>query len=104
VKPAFLIAWTSLWIGPFVATVEAGVGGFREISITDKVVLVAANYAIDARGKIEKVVLSKILKAEVQVVAGRNFRILMEIHGDEGIRKAQATVWVGAELILPEVD
>jgi hypothetical protein len=33
------------------------------------------------------------VKAEVQVVAGRNFRLTMDVRVEGGIRKAQAIVW-----------
>jgi len=93
VKPTFLIALTSFLIGPFVAMCQGQVGGFREIAVTDKDVIAATNFVVEAQAKKEKVALAKIVKAEVQVVAGRNFRINMDVRVDGGIRTAQATVW-----------
>jgi len=68
-------------------------GGFREVAVTDPDVMAAAKYAVEARSKKEKLALAQILKAEVQVVAGRNYRILMEVQVDGGIRQALAVVW-----------
>jgi hypothetical protein len=92
-KSKLLIALLSVLIGPFVAACLGQAGGFRELQITDKEVIASADFAIEAHGKKEKVSLVKILKAEVQVVAGRNFRISMDVRVDGGIRNAQVTVW-----------
>lgn len=69
------------------------VGGYREVPATDKDVRTAADFAIRTQGKKEKAALVKILKAEVQVVAGRNFRLALEVRVDGGVRQAEAVVW-----------
>ena len=48
-KPAFLIALTALFVGPFVAMCQGQVGGFREIAVTDKDVIAAADFALKAQ-------------------------------------------------------
>jgi hypothetical protein len=68
-------------------------GGYREIAVTDKDVKAAADFAIEAHSKKEKVALVKIVKAEVQVVAGRNFKLTLEVRRDGKARQAEAVVW-----------
>jgi len=68
-------------------------GGYREIATGEKDVVAAANFAIKEKSKKEPVTLVKIAKAEVQVVAGRNFRITMEVNADGKDRAATAVVW-----------
>ena len=75
----FVIALTALSIGPFAVSCFGQIGGYREIAVTDKDAVAATNYAIEAQRKNEKVALAKILKVEVQVVAGRNFRINLDV-------------------------
>jgi Aspartic acid proteinase inhibitor len=71
----------------------AQAGGFRELAVTDKDVAAAAKFAIEAQSKKDKVALEKIVKAEVQVVAGRNFRLSLDVRVEGGIRNAQVVVW-----------
>jgi hypothetical protein len=68
-------------------------GGFREVPVTDKDAIAAANYAIETQSKKEKVTLVKLVKAEVQVVAGRNYRLTMDVRQDDKVKTAQAVVW-----------
>lgn len=68
-------------------------GGYREIAVTDKAAVAAAEFAIEAQAKKEKVTLGKIVKAEVQVVAGANYRLTMDVKVEGGIRPAMAVVW-----------
>ncbi len=68
-------------------------GGFREVSVQDPGVQAAAKFAVEAQGKTEKLTLEMILKAEAQVVAGRNYRLVLKVR-EKGIDKtAEATVW-----------
>ena len=53
-KPAFLIALTALLIGPFVAMCRGQVGGFREIAVTDKDLIAAADSPKPFPGKVSK--------------------------------------------------
>jgi len=92
-KSTFWIAWIFIFIGPFVVRCQGQVGGFREVPVTDKDAIAATNFAIEEQSKKEKVALAKMLKAEVQVVAGRNYRINMDVRVAGGIRNAQAIVW-----------
>jgi Aspartic acid proteinase inhibitor len=93
VKPVFLTALIPVLIGLFAPIGLGQVGGYREVAVTDKDAIAAASFAIETQGKKEKVALVKIVKAEVQVVAGRNYRINMDVRVDGGVRSAQAIVW-----------
>lgn len=85
------MAMAALLLGTTAALAQ--LGGFREALVSDKDVIAAADAAVDARKKEEKVALAKILKAETQVVAGRNFRLLLDLRVEGGLRTAQAVVW-----------
>ncbi|MFO0865627.1 MAG: cystatin domain-containing protein [Gemmataceae bacterium] len=75
------------------ATFAQLVGGYREMPANDKETLAAAKFAVETHSKKEKVSLTKLEKAEVQVVAGRNYRLTMDVAVEGGQRKAQAVVW-----------
>jgi hypothetical protein len=68
-------------------------GGFRKVAVTDERVVAAAKFAVEDRGRKEKVTLVKVLEAEAQVVAGMNYRLLLEVRVDGGTRQAEAVVW-----------
>jgi hypothetical protein len=68
-------------------------GGFRELAATDKAVVAAAEFAVKTKSEKEKVALDKILKAESQVVAGTNYRLLLSVRVDGGTRQAEVVVW-----------
>ena len=69
-------------------------GGFRLVPNDDKDALAAAKFAAETYSKKEeKVILAKLEKAEVQVVAGRNYRLTMDVQVEGGLRSAQAIVW-----------
>jgi hypothetical protein len=68
-------------------------GGYKAVPVSNKEVVAAAKFAVEAHSKKEKVSLAKILKAESQVVAGRNFRITMDVRSEGRVRQAVATVW-----------
>jgi hypothetical protein len=73
------------------------VGGYRPVSVTDKDAIAAADFAVQAQSKNEKdrpkLELGKLTKAEAQVVAGRNFRLQMDVKTGGKVRRAQAVVW-----------
>lgn len=73
------------------------VGGYRAIAVTDKDAIAAAEFAVQAQSKNEKdrpkLELSKLTKAEIQVVAGSNYRLQMDVKIGEKVRRAQAVVW-----------
>lgn len=75
-------------------------GGLREVPVTDEGVVKAAEAAVEAQGKKEKLTLVKILKAEVQIVAGRNHKLTLDVRVDGGLRTANATVWAKLDRTL----
>lgn len=74
---------------------EQNVGGFSSASVDDKGVIAAANFAVTAKAakEKEKLALVKILKAESQIVAGRNYELTLDIRVKGGVRTAQARVY-----------
>ncbi len=56
------------------------VGGFKAVSVTDKNIISAANFALNKIGEAEEMDLKmgSILKAEQQVVQGMNYKILFK--------------------------
>ena len=71
----------------------AQVGGYREVPVDDKAVIAAADFAVETKSKKDKVALDKIVKAESQVVAGTNYRLLLSVRTGGGIRQAEVVVW-----------
>jgi Aspartic acid proteinase inhibitor len=71
----------------------AQAGAYRELAVTDKAVVAAAEFAVKAKSEKEKVALDKIVKAESQVVAGINYRLRLTVRVDGGIREAEVVVW-----------
>lgn len=69
-------------------------GGYGDASITDKDVKSAAAYAIRTRVSRthKKLTLVKIQKAEMQVVAGLNYRICMRVKDSRGRRSTVTAV------------
>jgi hypothetical protein len=70
-------------------------GGYRDMLVNDKDVVKTAAFAIEAKNKMgkEKLTLEKIVKAEMQVVAGRNFRLTLDVSESGRTRRAVAVVW-----------
>jgi hypothetical protein len=62
------------------------VGGYKEIAVTDSGVQEAADFAASAEAeKANRTIkLLKINKAEVQVVAGRNYRMCLKVQSSGG--------------------
>ena len=74
---------------------EPIVGGYGDASVTDKEVKSAAVFAVKTRSKNIKrtITLVKIRKAELQVVAGLNYRICMSVREGRTTRIATAVVY-----------
>lgn len=74
---------------------EPIVGGYGDASVTDKEVKSAAAFAVKTRSKNTKrtITLVKIRKAEMQVVAGLNYRICMSVREGRTTRTATAVVY-----------
>ena len=71
-------------------------GGYGTASVTDKEVRKAAAFAVTTRAKRtgKAVTLVSIRKAEIQVVAGLNYRICMRVReGRRAVRTATAVVY-----------
>lgn len=90
---ALAIGWLSP-AGPLQAQV---VGGYRAVAVTDKEAIAAAEFAVQAQSKVAKenppLQLGKLTKAEMQVVAGSNYRLQMDVKTGGKVRRAQAVVW-----------
>ena len=69
-------------------------GGYGEASITDKGVKSAAAFAVKTRSARtnKKLTLVKIEKAEMQVVAGLNYRVCMRVKDSKGRRSTVTAV------------
>ena len=65
-----------------VATFAQQTGGFREASVDDARVKAAAEFAVKTKAKEmkEEMSLESIEKAEMQVVAGTNYRLCMVVY------------------------
>ncbi len=72
-------------------------GGKSALPTDDKRAVAAARFAVDAKSKTEQVTLVKILKAEVQVVAGRNYYLTLDIGVKVGVRTAQVKVFASLD-------
>ena len=74
------------------ATAQAQMpGGYSSISVTDPEVVRAAQFAVQDKNAR----FFKILSAESQVVAGRNFRLRLDVTSGNEVRQAQAIVYFG---------
>jgi hypothetical protein len=69
------------------------VGGFTQTSVKDKEVVAAAKFAIQEQSRQGKVKLLKIKKAERQVVAGMNYKLLLKVNCQGGKTNAEVVVW-----------
>ena len=77
-------------------------GGHSEVSVTNKEVVVAAAFAIEAEekamqgekdAKAAKLELVEILSASQQVVAGINYRLKLKVMLNGKEKEAEAVVW-----------
>ena len=73
-------------MGTKVSAQEDIAGGYGDMSVTDRDARQAAAFAVKTRSSktSKKITLIKILKAEVQVVAGLNFRVCMRVREGKG--------------------
>lgn len=86
-KLAMFIAFAAVvFISAENASAQPRVGGFKNVSVEDKGVIAATNFAVAKIGETEQMDLSldTILKAEQQVVAGKNYRILFQVWYADG--------------------
>lgn len=69
-------------------------GGYGDASVADKDVRKAANFAVNTRSRStgKMLTLVRIVKAEVQVVAGLNYRVCMTVR--EGRKRAKTVTAV----------
>ncbi len=91
---AFLFAFGLHASGSRVSAQEPVVGGYGDTSIRDRDVRKAANFAVKQRSANVRgnFTLISIRKAEVQVVAGLNYRICMRVRDGRGRISTVTTV------------
>ena len=85
-KSGFIIAVFAV-IMSFSGNVSAQmVGGFKTAKVNDKEVVAAVNFAVKTIGESEQMdlTLKSILKAEYQVVAGKNYKLFFKTSYDDG--------------------
>lgn len=77
-----------------VAAQDVIAGGYADASVRDKDVRKAANFAVKQRSKNVKrtFTLVSIRKAEVQVVAGLNYRVCLRVRDNRGRTSTVTTV------------
>ncbi len=71
-------------------------GGYSEVDVSDPGVIRAAKFAVQARGDTmpgSRLGLHRIVSAQQQVVAGLNYRLVLELNENGSPRTAEATVW-----------
>lgn len=81
---------------------EPMVGGYTKAAVTNREVVKAAEFAINAHSKAIRgskshypptLELHKILRAEQQIVAGANYRIILSVKENGKRRTAEVIVW-----------
>lgn len=92
-----LLATAAAAVSPAVAQVP---GGWSQVSVRDKGVVDAAQFAVrarqramDAAGEGGKIGLSEIVHAEQQVVQGMNYRLTLRVRAGDTMKTAEATIW-----------
>jgi len=82
------------------ARAERATGAFESVPVTNEAVVAAAAFAVRARaeqsvrdGRAEAIMLNRIRQAEQQVVAGMNYRLLLDVAVEGRMRAAEAIVW-----------
>ena len=71
-------------------------GGYKEASVDDAEVVAAANFAVDEEGRKEEtaITLVSIERAELQVVAGINYRLCLKVAtGDDEPKDVKVVVY-----------
>ena len=83
-RGAFCAVVLGLAFGCAVVATGQQVGGYRAAAKDDPEVVAAAEFAVGARGEQEGNALSlvSVERAEIQVVAGRNYRLCMEVRAE----------------------
>ena len=99
IKKCLFIVVLVLSFATSVATAKPG--GNATVSVTNKDVVAAAEFAITAQEEVMKdkdkstsITLVKILGAEEQVVAGMNYRLDLEVTVNGETQAAHAVVWL----------
>ena len=90
-KFSLMIAVALIMVCPLV-TFGQVVGGYMEISTKDERMVEAVKFAIKSK-KEDKVTLEKVVKASSQVVAGTNYRVVLDVKVDGKPRTANAVIW-----------
>lgn len=95
----FAIALFAMFaVGEVSAQGRPVLGGYKEMSKTDAVVLKAARFAVSNEGKRteKEIEFISVIKAERQVVAGTNYRMCLKVNdpGAEGQDEAEVFVKV----------
>ncbi len=100
-KPFVLLLVPGLIFFVAFATMAAP-GSFSDVPVTDKAVIAAAKFAVEAKakhiqdGKKKESVqlkLLRLLSAEQQVVSGINFKLKLYVSLDGEDKEAEAVVW-----------
>lgn len=74
------------------------VGGYREVAKTDETVVDAANAAVDARAEVDaSLKLVSIERAELQIVAGSNYRLCLTTNSNDKRQEATAVMFLSLE-------
>ena len=70
-------------------------GGYKEASVKDADVIAAANFAVGEEGRKEgtSIKLVSIERAEIQVVAGTNYRLCLKVEIDNETKDVKAVVY-----------
>jgi len=77
-------------------------GGYAAMSVTSSEAVAAARFAVEAQDRRLRadsassgspLRLLRLVQADEQVVAGKNYRLVLRVGGDGGERTAVATVW-----------
>jgi Aspartic acid proteinase inhibitor len=70
-------------------------GDYKETSVKDAEVIAAANYAVREEGRKEgtSIKLISIERAEIQVVAGTNYRLCLKVEINNETKDAKAVVY-----------
>ena len=95
IKSSVLTAFAALlmfWSGSSVCYAQEGqiTGGYAKTNAADKNVVAAAKFAVKKRGKMRKAAINllSIKNAEMQVVAGLNYKICMQVSVKSNSKKA----------------
>lgn len=99
-KATLFVAFVLFTIGAATSSAQMIVGGYGEISGTDKTVVSAADFAVKARNKAEKkssLKLISIERAERQIVAGANYRMCLNVSSNGKNEQASATVYLNLQ-------